>query len=150
MGEVWHSHLNAPGKCFNLRDCNVALPDPSDGQGVSRSFPDNVSRDKCDMALTVANMPYLDNVCIFCVHVHAGCVCDMSCWRSVRVNTACSVLGLLRMTWTSFRAACFSHANVGTSNEECEAYKCSARKPFLRSYTMRNNCTCSPLEDAFG
>ena len=22
--------------------------------------------------------------------------------------------------------------------------------PFLRSYTMRNNCTCSPIEDAFG
>ena len=30
-----------------------------------------------------------------------------------------------------------------------EAYKCSAWKPFLRSYTMRNKCTCSPLEDAF-
>ena len=27
---------------------------------------------------------------------------------------------------------------------------CSAWKPFLRSYTMQNNCTCSPLEDAFG
>ena len=23
------------------------------------------------------------------------------------------------------------------------------RRTFLRSYTMRNNCTCSPLEDAF-
>ena len=39
---------------------------------------------------------------------------------------------------------------VVTSNEGCEAYKCPAWKPFLRSYTMWNNCTCSPLEDAFG
>ena len=38
------------------------------------------------------------------------------------------------------------HTHVGTSNEECKAYKCLAWKPFLRSYTMRNNCTCSPLE----
>ena len=38
--------------------------------------------------------------------------------------------------------------HVLTSNEAGEAYKCSAWKPFLRSYTMRNNCTCSPLEDA--
>ena len=41
-----------------------------------------------------------------------------------------------------------SGSHPGTSNEGCEAYKCSAWKPFLRSYTMRNNCTCSPLEDA--
>ena len=32
---------------------------------------------------------------------------------------------------------------------ENEIYKCAAYKPSLRSYTMRNNCTCSPLEDAF-
>ena len=42
------------------------------------------------------------------------------------------------------------YTHVGTINEKCEAYKCSTWKPFLRSYTMRNNCTCSPLEDAFG
>ena len=96
---------------------------------------------------------------------YAHCCLDMgvACVQHIQLPTHTCACAWYECTLTSahFPNACKHkktlgtwkfqvHTHVGTSNEGCEPYKCLAWKPFLRSYTMQNNCTCSPLEDAFG